>query len=57
MIKKEQDRRDKKILEAYNSGEKVRFIAAMFGVYPQRVYQVLAENGIKIVRRKKTFDK
>jgi Mor family transcriptional regulator len=43
MIKSEQNKRDKKILRAYFEGEKVRNLASRYGLYPQRIYQIIDE--------------
>lgn len=44
MIKSEQDKRDKKITKAYNGGEKVRMLAAYFGLSTQQIYNILKRN-------------
>lgn len=51
MIKSEQDKRDKKILEAYNRGESVRMIAARFGLSTQQTYNILGGLGITFKKR------
>jgi len=54
MIKTEQDKRDKKIIEAYLAGEIVRFLASINGLTTQEIYHILKRNKIKLRKR---FDK
>lgn len=54
MVRKEQEKRDKKIVEAYNSGEKVRSLSAFFGLSTQQINTILNRY---IPERKKTLDK
>jgi len=51
MIKSEQEKRDKKICEAYFNQDKVRFIAAIYGLFPQRIYQIWKENKLDPKKR------
>ena len=54
MIKSEQDKRDKKILEAYNKGENVRMIGAYFCLSTQQINNILNKF---MVKRRKRLDK
>ena len=54
MIRTEQEKRDKKIIQAFYTPEKVRFIASIYGLYPQRIYQIWMKAGLD---PKKRFDK
>jgi hypothetical protein len=51
MIRTEQEKRDKKIIQAYLAGGKIRYISAIFGLYPQRIYQILEKYKIKVVKK------
>jgi len=54
MIKSEQDKRDEKIKSAYLRGEKVRMIAAYFGLSTQQINNILNR---LFPERKKKLDK
>ena len=54
MRKEEQIRRNEKIKALFYTQEPVRLIAAKYGVYTQRIYQIWKDFGLN---PKKRFDK